>query len=151
MQRKNLPNVINIEALDMPGIHPLNKHTSIPKESLLQNWIWTATPVHPVEVINKGGICLRTNEHFYIKLFFQFFCNGNWWHSFFYTPGLYCSSCTSFVHHFYPYLKKNAIFPTLWKKAYVSPIFKNGRQNDISNYRGISLLCNFAKNFETTL
>jgi hypothetical protein len=32
------------------------------------------------------------------------------------------------------------IFPDRWKLSFVTPIFKSGRRNDISNYRGIAIL-----------
>ena len=44
---------------------------------------------------------------------------------------------------------KHCVFPSQWKNAYISPILKTGRPNEITNYRGISLLCNFAKALET--
>ncbi|XP_063921244.1 uncharacterized protein LOC135136047 [Zophobas morio] len=43
------------------------------------------------------------------------------------------------------------LFPVIWKKAIVCPIFKKGSQSKIVNYRPISLLCNFAKVFESIL
>ena len=41
--------------------------------------------------------------------------------------------------------------PTIWKKSYVCPVHKKSGIDNIQNYRPISLLCNFAKIFETTL
>ena len=41
-----------------------------------------------------------------------------------------------------------AKFPTFWKIAKVIPIFKSGKQDDIDNYRLISLLSIFSKFFE---
>lgn len=41
--------------------------------------------------------------------------------------------------------------PKQWKKAYVCPIFKSGDITNVTNYRPISLLSNFAKVFETLL
>lgn len=38
--------------------------------------------------------------------------------------------------------------PVLWKSAYVSPIFKNGKKTDVKNYRPISKLCIFNKILE---
>ena len=46
---------------------------------------------------------------------------------------------------------KKSVFPSLWKKGYICPIFKKGQQNQVTNYRGISILCNFAKVFESIL
>ncbi|XP_055590681.1 uncharacterized protein LOC129742765 [Uranotaenia lowii] len=41
-----------------------------------------------------------------------------------------------------------AIFPSLWKEAYMFPVHKKGDKKDIDNYRGISALCSIAKLFE---
>ena len=41
--------------------------------------------------------------------------------------------------------------PHLWKQSCICPVFKSGNIADIKNYRPISLLCNFAKTFETVL
>ena len=35
--------------------------------------------------------------------------------------------------------------PSIWKKSFVTPIFKSGIKSDIKNYRPISLLCTLAK------
>jgi hypothetical protein len=38
----------------------------------------------------------------------------------------------------------SGIFPNIWKKSYLTPIFKSGERNNVSNYRGIlSTLPNF--------
>lgn len=42
----------------------------------------------------------------------------------------------------------NRKFPTRWKISYVSPIFKEGDKNDVSNYRPVSILCAISKIFE---
>lgn len=39
-------------------------------------------------------------------------------------------------------------FPTKWKLSFVSPIFKDGDKNDVSNYRAVSILCAVSKIFE---
>ena len=41
-------------------------------------------------------------------------------------------------------LKQNT-FPDVWKAASVCPILKNGDTSEVTNYRPIILLCNFAK------
>ena len=43
---------------------------------------------------------------------------------------------------------KKGIFPNVWKKSYVTPIFKSGTKSDIMNYRGISILSAMPKLFE---
>jgi hypothetical protein len=40
------------------------------------------------------------------------------------------------------------VFPEKWKLSFVTPIFKNGKRNDVSNYRGIAILSAVAKLFE---
>ena len=46
---------------------------------------------------------------------------------------------------------KTGCFPSSWKLSKVCPVYKNGSPNDISNYRAVSLLSNFAKIFEILL
>lgn len=42
-------------------------------------------------------------------------------------------------------------FPRLWKETRVCPIYKSDSKNLVTNYRPISLLCNFSKVFEIIL
>ena len=42
-------------------------------------------------------------------------------------------------------------FPSIWKTASVCPIPKSEKKRDITNYRPISILCTFAKIFETII
>lgn len=46
---------------------------------------------------------------------------------------------------------KSKIFPSVWKEARITPIFKKGNLNDITNYRPISILSAFAKVFEMSV
>ena len=46
---------------------------------------------------------------------------------------------------------KTAEFPDIWKITRVTPVFKSGDASNISNYRPIALLSNFAKAFEICL
>lgn len=46
---------------------------------------------------------------------------------------------------------KNGCFPSMWRRSKVCPIFKKGDKSDISNFRAISIICNFAKVFEFLL
>lgn len=39
-------------------------------------------------------------------------------------------------------------FPEVWKIGFVTPIFKSGSKNDVTNYRAISILCAVSKIFE---
>lgn len=41
-----------------------------------------------------------------------------------------------------------SIFPELWKKSKIIPVFKKGKRSDIKNYRPIAILSSFAKIFE---
>ena len=43
---------------------------------------------------------------------------------------------------------RDGVFPTLWKKANVCPVFKRGDAAIVSNYRPISLLSTVSKVFE---
>jgi hypothetical protein len=48
---------------------------------------------------------------------------------------------------FYRSLREGC-FPSRWKDALITPIFKSGKHEDVANYRPISKLCTFAKIFE---
>lgn len=43
---------------------------------------------------------------------------------------------------------KNGVFPELWKRSSLKPIFKKGSRSNIENYRGIAKLPTIAKFFE---
>ena len=43
---------------------------------------------------------------------------------------------------------QQAIFPSQWKRANVSPVFKNNKLNEVKNYRPISLFCVISKCME---
>ena len=45
----------------------------------------------------------------------------------------------------YQHLTDRNVFPTEWKKAKVSPVFKSGERNDPDNYRPISVLSTIAR------
>ncbi|UYV63672.1 hypothetical protein LAZ67_2005279 [Cordylochernes scorpioides] len=47
----------------------------------------------------------------------------------------------------YNSILRSAVFPFFFSKSIIHPIFKNGDSDNPSNYRGISLLSNFAKLF----
>ena len=44
-----------------------------------------------------------------------------------------------------------AKFPTLWKRARVTPVFKKGDKSNIANYRPIAIVSNFCKVYEQLL
>jgi hypothetical protein len=46
---------------------------------------------------------------------------------------------------------KSSTFPVAWKMSHVTPVFKSGDRSDVTNYRPISLICNFSKIFEHVL
>ena len=46
---------------------------------------------------------------------------------------------------------RTSVFPDLWKNSRVVPVYKAGQRNEISNYRPITLINNFAKVFEYVL
>lgn len=39
-------------------------------------------------------------------------------------------------------------FPETWKTSFVSPIFKDGDKQDVTNYRAVSIICSASKIFE---
>lgn len=53
--------------------------------------------------------------------------------------------------HIFNQMLKSGVYPNLWKGAKAYPIFKKGDPNVITNYRPISILCNFSKIFEIIL
>lgn len=42
----------------------------------------------------------------------------------------------------------DAYYPELWKTGHLTPIYKQGKKADITNYRGVCVSANFAKVFE---
>lgn len=53
--------------------------------------------------------------------------------------------------HLFNMSLRSATFPSKWKLAKLCPVFKSGELTKINNYRGISILSNFAKVFEIVL
>lgn len=43
---------------------------------------------------------------------------------------------------------KERCFPDVWKTSFVSPIFKDGDKQDVTNYRVVSIICSISKIFE---
>ena len=41
--------------------------------------------------------------------------------------------------------------PSVWKTAFITPVYKKGKTNDVANYRPIALTCVLCKIFEQTL
>lgn len=48
----------------------------------------------------------------------------------------------------YNYSISNSVFPNKWKEAKVTPLHKNGPQNELNNYRPISILPILSKALE---
>lgn len=70
-------------------------------------------------------------------------------------PPIFVKRCASALVDPLSIIYQNSIdegkFPSLWKKARVVPIFKNGDRKDIKNYRPVSILSIFSKIFESLL
>ena len=54
--------------------------------------------------------------------------------------------CVLFVAVF-----KLECLPTIWKHAYITPVFKKGKSSIVENYRPISLTCVCCKIFESII
>lgn len=52
------------------------------------------------------------------------------------------------LHIIFNFIITSGEFPQLWKESRICPIYKKGSRNEISNYRPISIICNFCKIFE---
>ena len=48
---------------------------------------------------------------------------------------------------FFNKILQEGCFPQLWREAIIFPILKGGSPHELSNYRGISLLCSLSKIF----
>ena len=46
---------------------------------------------------------------------------------------------------------RTGIYPTSWKQGYIIPIYKNGDRSDPNNYRGITIISNIAKLFNSVI
>jgi hypothetical protein len=42
----------------------------------------------------------------------------------------------------------SCVFPDRWELSFVTPIFKSGKRNDVSNYRCVAILSTVGKLFE---
>lgn len=61
------------------------------------------------------------------------------------------SSLAGPLHHLFTLILREENYPDIWKISRVCPVFKNGDHMDVSNYRPISILCNFSKALESIL
>lgn len=55
---------------------------------------------------------------------------------------------SSAVHIIFNKSLKEGVFPTVWKRASITPVYKSGDKNNVENYRPISILSTLAKVFE---
>ncbi|XP_063904785.1 uncharacterized protein LOC135123838 [Zophobas morio] len=70
-------------------------------------------------------------------------------------PAFLLSDCAAVLAYplsiLFNLILKTCTFPDVWKLSIISPVFKCGERTAVENYRPISLICNFAKIFETVL
>src|SRR5699024_1792507 len=41
------------------------------------------------------------------------------------------------IYYIFSMSIREGTFPSIWKRSYITPIFKNGDRDDIENYRGV--------------
>ena len=56
-----------------------------------------------------------------------------------------------YLVHLYNLIFDNGVYPELWTKGMIVPIYKKGDKNNVANYRGITLINSMAKIFSLTL
>ena len=49
------------------------------------------------------------------------------------------------LSHIFNIMLKSSTFPNIWKLAQICPVLKKGDPSQVTNYRPISILCNFSK------
>lgn len=68
-------------------------------------------------------------------------------------PSIFLKKCSSSLAYplsmIYNMSLASGKFPDIWKKAFITPIHKNGSKNDVENYRPICKLSGAAKVFES--
>lgn len=55
------------------------------------------------------------------------------------------------LHHIFGLIFRTSEYPEVWKTSRITPVFKAGDMSDVSNYRPISIICNFSKVLESLL
>ena len=56
-----------------------------------------------------------------------------------------------YLVHLFNKIFDNGVYPELWTKGMIVPIYKKGDKNNVANYRGITLINSMAKIFSLTL
>ena len=61
------------------------------------------------------------------------------------------NNLTTYLCYLFNVILDTGIYPSQWSEAIISPLHKKGSKSDVSNYRGLSLLCTISKIFTKIL